>query len=74
MNLFKKYKTTQFREMASTVPKFFCLLVLLLPAALGLTPRQRLAARRELNLPLLETYWESYTSFPYNYSTWCQCY
>ena len=49
--------------------KMFGLVLVLLPAVLGLTPRQRLAAHFEKNLPILETYWESYTSLPYNYST-----
>jgi len=44
---------------------------LLLPIVLvlGSTPRERFRARREQNLPILETYWESYASFPYDYST-----
>ena len=45
------------------------LLFALLPAVLGLTSRERLTARLQSNSPILETYWESYTSLPYNYST-----
>ena len=36
--------------------------------ALSLTPRERFTKLKELHIPFLETYWESYVSFPYNYT------
>jgi hypothetical protein len=46
------------------------LLLAFLPVlAFGLTPRERFENLKKKDTPFLETYWESYTSFPYNYNT-----
>ena len=46
-----------------------CVLALLPILAFALTPRERFENLKKKSTPFLETYWESYTSFPYNYNT-----
>ena len=68
-NLQKIKTSVSFYKMALKVSLTISGLLLSVVLVLGSTPRERFRTRREQNNPILETYWESYTSFPYDYLT-----